>query len=114
MRIVQDWIDESLSKVHQFAEGLFREKLEAVILFGSYARGDYDSESDLDIMILVDMDAAALAPYRYQFARFGTELDLIYGVFHSFVLQDKATFDYWKDTIPFYKNVTQGGLFVNA
>jgi predicted nucleotidyltransferase len=110
----QNWINESLSKIRQFSEGLFGDKLEAVILFGSYARGDYDAESDIDIMILVDMDAGMLAPYKYQFAHFGTELDLTYDVFHSFVLQDKATFDYWKDTIPFYKNVTQGGLFVNA
>ncbi|MDR3265112.1 MAG: nucleotidyltransferase domain-containing protein [Synergistaceae bacterium] len=110
----QNWTDESLSKVRQFAEGLFRERLEAVILFGSYARGDYDAESDIDIMILVDMDALALAPFKYQFARFGTDLDLKYGVFHSFVLQDKATFDYWKDTIPFYKNVVQGGVPVNV
>jgi predicted nucleotidyltransferase len=110
----RSWIYDSLSKVHQFAEGLFGEKLEAVILFGSYARGDYDDESDIDIMIVVDMDATVLAPFKYHFARFGTDLDLTYGVFHSFVLQDKATFDYWKDTIPFYKNIVQGGMLVNV
>ena len=31
----------------------FGEKLSEVILFGSYARGDFDSESDVDIMILM-------------------------------------------------------------
>jgi uncharacterized protein len=30
-------------------------KLEKVILFGSYARGDYDEESDIDIMIIADI-----------------------------------------------------------
>ena len=29
--------------------------LKSVILYGSYARGDYTPESDVDIMILVDM-----------------------------------------------------------
>jgi uncharacterized protein len=31
------------------------EKLEKVILFGSYARGDYDEESDIDIMVIADI-----------------------------------------------------------
>lgn len=29
--------------------------LKSVILYGSYARGDYTPESDVDIMILVDL-----------------------------------------------------------
>ena len=110
----KNWQNESLTKIRQFAENLFEEKLEAVILFGSYARGDNDSESDFDVMIIVDLDAYTLATYKYDFARFGTNLDLEYGVFHSFVLQDKAAFEYWKETIPFYKNVTDEGVLVNA
>ena len=30
-------------------------------LFGSYARGDYTSESDIDILLTVNMDAASVA-----------------------------------------------------
>ena len=70
----ENWKNESLTKIRQFAENLFGEKLESVILFGSYARGDSDAESDFDVM------------------------------------QDKATFEYWKETIPFYKNVTDEGV----
>ena len=110
----EDWRNESLTKIRQFAENLFGEKLEAVILFGSYARGDNNSESDFDVMILVDLDSCKLAAYKYELARFGTGLDLEYGVFHSFVLQDKEAFEYWKETIPFYKNVTDEGVLVNA
>ena len=111
---MNNWQNESLTKIRKFAENLFEEKLEAVILFGSYARGDNDSESDFDVMIIVDLDPYKLATYKYDFAHFGTNLDLEYGVFHSFVLQDKATFEYWKETIPFYKNVTDEGVHVNA
>ena len=103
-----------MTRTRRFAENLFGEKLEAVILFGSYARGDNDSESDFDVMIIVDLDAYMLAAYNCEFARFGTKLDLEYGAFHSFVLQDKETFEYWKDTIPFFKNVTDEGIVVNA
>ena len=107
-------INESLTKIRDFSQSLFGNKLEAVILFGSYARGDFDEESDVDVMIIVNLDPDTLATYRYEFARFGTNLDLEYEVFHSFTLQDKATFEYWKETIPFYKNVTAEGIAVNA
>ena len=76
-------INESLTKVRSFSESLFGKKLEAVILFGSYARGDFDDESDVDIMVVADVDADNLIYYRTRFSRFGTELDLMYGVFHS-------------------------------
>ncbi|WP_457752629.1 nucleotidyltransferase domain-containing protein [Thermococcus sp.] len=30
----------------------FGDKIEEIIVFGSYARGDYDEESDIDVMIV--------------------------------------------------------------
>ena len=33
---------------------LLGERLKKIILYGSYARGDYNSSSDIDIMILTD------------------------------------------------------------
>jgi predicted nucleotidyltransferase len=107
-------IEEILSKVRRYSAELFGDSLESVILFGSYARGDFDDESDIDIMIIVDMDARELSPYKYEFAHFGTALDLEYEIFHSFTLQDKKTFEYWKDIIPFYKNVLAEGVTASA
>jgi len=107
-------INESLRKIRNFSVSLFGKKLEAVILFGSYARGDFDSESDVDIMIVADVEPSNLISYRLQFSRFGTELDLMYDVFHSFTLKDKVTFERWKDILPFYKNVIMEGVSINA
>ena len=42
-----------LKDIYCSASRVFRDKLIASILFGSYARGDYDSESDMDIALIV-------------------------------------------------------------
>ena len=36
------------------------------MLYGSYARGDYTSESDVDIMILLDLSDMEIKNYRHQ------------------------------------------------
>lgn len=35
---------------------LFKEKVYKIVLYGSYARGDFTKESDVDIMILLNCD----------------------------------------------------------
>jgi predicted nucleotidyltransferase len=88
--------------------------LNSTILFGSYARGDYDADSDIDIMVLVDMPAGELAAHRKAISEFSTDLDLEYGVFTSIKLQDLSTFDKWKDTLPFYQKILAEGVPVSA
>ncbi|WP_457751994.1 nucleotidyltransferase domain-containing protein [Thermococcus sp.] len=41
-------------------ESRFGDSVEEVILFGSYARGDYDEESDIDVIIVGDVDFEGL------------------------------------------------------
>jgi predicted nucleotidyltransferase len=35
----------------------FGDKVERIVLFGSYARGDYSAESDIDILVVVRDDS---------------------------------------------------------
>lgn len=49
---------EALKKCWTFAQTiqlLLEPDLYTIILYGSYARGDYNNSSDIDIMILVDL-----------------------------------------------------------
>ena len=101
---------EILEQVKDFSVERFGDKLVSVILYGSYARGDYEEDSDIDIMILVDMDAITLSRYQTEFSHFGTGVDLRYDVLTSFFLQDKNTFDSWKNILPFYQNVIAEGV----
>lgn len=46
-----------MADVVKKAKSLFGDRLGSVILYGSYARGDYDEESDIDVMITADIFA---------------------------------------------------------
>ena len=92
---------------------IFGSRLDSVILYGSYARGDYDDESDIDVMALVDMDRQELAAYRRPVSDFSSDLDLKYDVLLSIKLQDKATFEKYLSVLPFFKNVIQEGVVIH-
>ena len=93
---------------------IFGERLDRVILYGSYARGDYDEESDIDVMALVDMDKETLADYRRRVNAFSNRLDLKHDVLLSIRLQDKATFTQWAGALPFFKNVLRDGVLIDG
>ncbi len=93
---------------------LFGEKLESVILYGSYARGDYDEESDIDVMALVKMDREELTGYRRRVNAFSNQLDLKHDVLLSIKLQDLSTFTQWEDALPYFKNVKKDGIRIDG
>lgn len=103
-----------LKEAYKGLEKIFEGKLEAVILYGSYARGDYNEESDIDIMALVDFDKAELAKYRRKVSEFSCDIDIEYDVLLSVKLQDKFTFEKYKDTLPYYINVIKEGVKISA
>ena len=45
-------LDEFIRRV----EARFGDSVQEIILFGSYARGDHDEESDIDVLIVGDVD----------------------------------------------------------
>lgn len=47
-------IQTILKETYDELKSLYADRLKEVILFGSYARGDYMNESDIDLILLLD------------------------------------------------------------
>ena len=45
-----------LTKLKRYLLETFGDKIREIILYGSYARGDYNKDSDIDILIVVSND----------------------------------------------------------
>lgn len=53
-RILNGTISALLREVKAGLETIYAERLKGVYLFGSYARGDYHDESDVDVLVVLD------------------------------------------------------------
>ena len=53
-------IKKILTEVKKYLIESFGDKIRQVILYGSYARGDYNKDSDIDVLIVVSDDVNAV------------------------------------------------------
>ena len=109
-------LDKILTSIAKYSRETFGDKLEAVILYGSYARGDYDEGSDIDVMVLVDLNREALSSFEDGFDTLSPDLSLADDdcTTISLILESSAHFHRWLPVIPFYKNVMGEGVRINA
>lgn len=89
-------------------------KLTKVIVYGSYARGDYCENSDVDIMILVNITENEIKRISSAIYDMAYDIELEKGIHISVIIKNEEQFEYWVDTLPFYRNVSQEGIEINA
>jgi predicted nucleotidyltransferase len=106
--------NEVLNKFSSAIKIVFRENLKSMILYGSYARGDFDSESDIDILILVDLEKLDIKKYRKQITKITSDLDLEYNVVLSPIVENLSEFNKYKEASSFFKNVQNEGVLIGA
>lgn len=103
--------------INEFTNGIKRilgNRVKKIILYGSYARGDYNKESDLDIMILTDLTDKEIVNKRTEIWDFAYDIGLENDIIISALLKNIDDYNYWLDTLPFYMNVQKEGVVLNG
>jgi len=90
------------------------EKLDKVILYGSYARGDHNNESDIDIMVLADILRENCLDEYEKINRFISRLGLEHDILISVNITDCTTFYKFIDDLPFYAAVQREGVVLSG
>lgn len=103
-------IQVELEEFSTLVKACFGEKLKSIIVYGSYARGDYNEKSDIDIMILVALSEEEIKKLENSIYDGAFELELKYGKILSPVVKNQDFFEYWSDTLPFYRNIKAEGV----
>ena len=101
----------------EFAHGVKKilgNKLTKIILYGSYARGDYNENSDIDIMVLTTLTDEEIEKVETCIFDLAFDFQMDYGVDISVVVKNEEHFNYWLGALPFYDNVKNEGLVLNG
>ena len=105
------------SIVYRFSQEVKRmlgESLRRIIVYGSYARGDYHENSDVDIMILVKMSDEEIREVKNDIYDLAFDVEMNTGIQLSPIIKNEAQYEYWVDTLPFYRNVRDEGVIVSG
>ena len=88
--------------------------LDSVIVYGSYARGDYSELSDIDVMLLVSLGEEEIKKISDQISDLAFDFMMKYGVDISPVITNTDHFNYWVDNLSYYRNVRDEGVRLSA
>ncbi|MBQ6420680.1 MAG: nucleotidyltransferase domain-containing protein [Clostridia bacterium] len=97
-------------KIYAQAKQQLGSRLDAVVLFGSYARNDFDKDSDLDVMVRIHCLRSELEQFESYFCKLASRLSVQHDLTVSIVLSDSDTFTRYKTALPFYQNIEREGI----
>jgi predicted nucleotidyltransferase len=100
-------LDALVDRLHRhYGDDLLR-----VVLFGSKARGDFDEESDLDVLIIINMPQADYWRRWREIVRIASDLDLEFNVILSLLIRDKADYAQMQQwNLLIHRNIHQDGI----
>ena len=99
-----------LEKYTSELKNIYKDKLEKVILYGSYARGDYTEDSDVDIMILLSISDMEIKNYRELLSELTYDFNTNYDIDIKPIAKNKDEFTRWINAYPFYANIQREGV----
>ena len=98
---------EAEKGVKEFLEYLqrnFGDMIRGIYLFGSYVRGDYTDESDVDVLIIGDLSLDDVLDEVFSIL-------MKYGVLLNVIIEKPEEFERWKGT-SFHRTVLSEGIRV--
>ena len=93
---------------------LFPQGTMDAIVFGSYARGEADAESDIDVMILVDSSRQDISEKTWEIGGVAAELLLNNNILVSPIVENREYFRQNAAYLPLYKNIVREGVRFSA
>lgn len=93
---------EALNEFLKILREKFKNRIKEVIVFGSYARGDYTEESDIDVLIVGDVSLDEIVDIS-------VEILLKYGEVINAIVEKKEEFEA-KKSFSFHKTVLKEGI----
>lgn len=92
------------------AQSIIGDNLRKIIVYGSYARGDYKDHSDIDIMILADISEQDCKSVENKIDEVASDLGLEHDIIVSVLINNETLFLKRSSISPFYRNILSEGV----
>ena len=109
-----DTVRDIMYQFTQQMRRIFGVHLSKVIVYGSYARGDYQKNSDVDVMILVDLTEEEIKKRENAVYDIAFDIEMSTGIDISPVIKSEEQYEYWVDVLPYYRNVREEGVEISG
>ncbi|MDE7287002.1 MAG: nucleotidyltransferase domain-containing protein [Lachnospiraceae bacterium] len=109
---MSDKLSVLLGRYREAIMQILGERLNRIILYGSYARGDFKQDSDMDIMILADVRPEEIGGYADKVYDVTYDFEMQYGMEINPSVQSIQTYEQWKHVYPFFMNIEKEGVAV--
>ena len=107
---IQGLIEQYVSEIRK----IYGTHLRQIILYGSYARGDYGADSDIDIMILLDIPDVEIKAYGQNLSYMTYDFNLENDLDIKPIAKNEAHFRKWRVNYPFYANIEKEGVVLSG
>ena len=108
--IIMDSVQNILQIFSQGVKNVMGTNLRKIIVYGSYARGDYNENSDIDIMVLTSLSDDKIEPVEDMLYDMAFDILMDYGIQISVIVKNEEHFRYWLGALSFYDNVEPEGV----
>ena len=92
----------------------YGDNLVKVMMYGSYARGDYDNYSDVDIAAIVRGERQELQNALKKIWDTSSELELEYETIVSPTVIPFDEYEQYRNDVPYYRNSEKEGVVIVA
>lgn len=110
----QDELQIIMRKIVNTYYDIYKDDICNIYLYGSYARGDFGVDSDIDIVAIVKGNRRELQDKLKEVWNISSDMELDYEVMISPTVIPYEEFLSFKDTLPYYMNIVQEGVELSA
>lgn len=106
----QNELNVLLKEIAAIYRKVFGDDIVKIVLYGSYARGTFDAESDIDIAAIVKGEREELQRKLREVWIMSSNLELEYETILSPTVIPYEEFEKYRNDIPYYRNIEEEGI----
>ncbi len=110
----QTTLNKILKEIRKVYEEVYGDKLVKVVLYGSYARGDYDNESDIDIVGIVDENRIDTQSKIKKIGKVASDLGMENDIYISLTAIPYDEYKKYMSYVAYYRNIEREGIEISA